>query len=298
MLDVRCECGRIYHSSSEHVGRHIKCNDCGRIVEVKAPSNAKSIRDIQAVQNESAVRPPRTQVTYSIKRRPFSHSGLWLAVALAAILIVAVLYFRKTDNANTRAVTPHVPANGLASPHDSVQGPPISFPESRSTESSGTPMASGANSAGADCPGSPNSFLNGARLQPDVGTDGHGTLTVDNGTSEDATIELVNTVGDYTSRYAYIRAQQKVTLTGIEAGTYQLMFTQGANWVGDDFTCSPSYNEFDKELVYSESVEGNKREFHEMSVTLHPVLEGNVKTRAISRADFHRHTQGRSNSSQ
>jgi len=121
---------------------------------------------------------------------------------------------------------------------------------------------------------------------------------VDNGTPDDATVELVNTDGDYTSRYAYITANHKLKLTGIEAGTYHLMFTQGVNWVGDDFTCTPSYSEFEKELVYSESVEGSKHEFHEMSVTLHSVIEGNVKTKAISRSEFHRHKQRVENSSQ
>jgi len=121
---------------------------------------------------------------------------------------------------------------------------------------------------------------------------------VDNGTPDDATVELVNTDGDYTSRYAYITANHKLKLTGIEAGTYHLMFTQGVNWVGDDFTCTPSYSEFEKELVYSESVEGSKHEFHEMRVTLHSVIEGNVKTKAISRSEFHRHKQRVENSSQ
>lgn len=296
-LDIRCDCGKVYHSSSEHVGRHIKCTNCGRLVEVKAPSISKSIRNIEDIQTESTVRQPRTSSSDAIKGRRFSRWGLWLALALAAVLIVVILSYRKTGNANTRAVTPNIAANESSPPHDSTQGSPVSLPESQPTGTLRTPLVEDT-SAGLDCPTVPHSLPNGARLQPDVGTNGHGTLTVDNGTSDDATVELVNAGGDVTSRYAYIRANHKLTLTGIEVGTYHLMFTQGFNWVGDDFTCSPSYSEFEKELVYSESIEGNKHEFHEMSVTLHSVLQGNVKTRTISRADFHHHKQPLRNSSQ
>lgn len=239
-LDVRCECGRVYHSSSEHVGKQIKCTNCGRLVEIKI----------------------RSEAAYTSNRHRFPRWGLWAALASLAVLVVGVYLAIKTGRANTNS--------GTVTP----------------------------NPAAADCPSEPHSLLNGARLQPDVGTSGKGKLTVDNGTSDDATVELVNTGSDYTSRYAYVQANHKLTLTGIEVGTYDLMFTSGANWVGDDFTCSPSYSEFEKELVYSESVVANEREFHEMSVTLHEVPEGNVKTRTISRADFHRRTQGRSNSTQ
>jgi hypothetical protein len=187
---------------------------------------------------------------------------LWAALASLAVLIVGVYLARKTDSAHTNSgtVTPNPPAT--------------------------------------DCPSQPHSLPNGARLQSDVGINGKGTLTVDNGTSDDAAVELVDSDTGYTSRYAYVRAYNKLTFTGIEVGTYHLMFSSGENWAGDDFTCSPSYSEFEKDLVYSESVVDNRHQFHEMSVTLHEVPEGNVKTSAISRADFHRYTQGRSNSPQ
>jgi hypothetical protein len=137
-----------------------------------------------------------------------------------------------------------------------------------------------------NCPREPIALANGARLEPDVGLTGEGTLTVDNGTSDDATVELVNINTDESSRYAYIQAHRKLTLKGIEAGAYHLMFSSGTNWAGDDFTCSPSYSEFEKELVYAESVVGNRHRFHEMSVTLHTVPQGNVEIKTISRADF------------
>jgi hypothetical protein len=293
-LDIRCECGRVYHSSSEHIGRRIKCANCGRLVEVKAPPNPKPNRNIQT---GSTVTQPMTGAPGAKKGRPFSRRGLWLALASAAILIAVALYSRKTYISNTRAITPNIATKESSSAHDSAQGSSVSHPEFQPTGTPGTPSGEDT-STGMNCPAISRSLSNGARLQPDVGTNGHGTLTVDNGTSDDATVELVNIGDDYTSRYAYIRANHKLKLTGVEAGTYHLLFTQGVNWVGDDFTCSPSYSEFEKELVYSESVEGNKHEFHEMSVTLQSVLLGNVKTKAISPADFHRHKQRVENSSQ
>ena len=137
------------------------------------------------------------------------------------------------------------------------------------------------------CPSNPVSLANGTRLQTDDGVTGKGTLTVDNGTSTDAAIQLANSNGDV-ARYAYVRAHNTLKLSRIEPGTYDLLYTMGTNWTGDDFTCLLSFGQFDDELSYSEPTKGDQHGFWEMTVTLHPVLNGNAKTKAISPGDFHR----------
>jgi hypothetical protein len=192
-----------------------------------------------------------------------------VALAALAILIAGVYVARKAGNTNTRPATLRTPATESAPST-------ISAPDSPAD----------ASSAEADCPAEVISLPNGARIQPDIGLTGEGTLTVDNGTTDDATVKLVGTNTEDTFRYAYIRGGNKLTLTRIEPGIYHLMFSLGTNWTGDDFTCSPSYSQFEKELVYSESVVGNKHGFDKISVTLHQVPEGNAKTRTISRSEF------------
>jgi hypothetical protein len=259
----------------------------------KSKSDAKSTRNIQAVEAESTVRLPQRDSPYKNKESRVSRFGVWVALASLALLIAVFLFFRKTGNPKTAAVTSNIAVSESATPHDSASEAPLPVPPSR-TPRNRKPAPLGA--AALACPANPRSIQNEARLQPDEGTNGHGTLTVDNGTADDATVQLVNTNNDHISRYAYALAHHKLTLKGIEVGDYQLLFSLGTNWTGDDFTCSPGYSEFDKSLVYSESVVGNRHEFHEMSVTLHPVADGNVKTRTISSADFHRRTQSRGNS--
>ncbi len=83
-------------------------------------------------------------------------------------------------------------------------------------------------------------------------------------------------------------------MTHIPQGTDRLTFTSGLNWVepDDTFSWHPSYSEFERVVAYSEEHDSEGIQYHTISVTLHPVLFGNVKTKAISREQFlkgHRH---------
>lgn len=271
-LDVHCECGMVYHSAHEHIGRQIKCVKCGRLVEVKSkPDNGSiphTIRTSATSPRVERVQPlKRTSGDTSSRRRPW----ILTAASLALAFFVLLLIFLRASN---KAVAPSATSNATLTPSPVNDASTPAPPEEV-------------------CPSEPASLANGTRLQPDDGITGRGTLTVDNGTSTDAAIELVNTNGDV-ARYAYVSAHNTLKLSRIEPGTYDLLYTMGTNWVRDDFTCSQSFSQFEDELQYSEPTRGERQGFWEMTVTLHPVANGNAKTKTISANDFHRHINAKS----
>jgi hypothetical protein len=123
------------------------------------------------------------------------------------------------------------------------------------------------------------SLPNGARIAPDIGTDGHGELRVDNGTAEDAEIILYNVERDEKSRDQNVRAHNLLQMTGIPIGTYELKYRLGS-----------AYYEFERSLNYTEEStrgeDGVWVNYHHMGVTLHSVVGGNARTKPISQADF------------
>jgi hypothetical protein len=133
-----------------------------------------------------------------------------------------------------------------------------------------------------------NSPPTGTRIEQDVGEDGRGKLTVENGTDEDAVVRLSDATTDQTVRWFFVRAHTSAHLAHIPEGTDRLTFTTGLNWTEseDSFSWHPSYSEFERAFVYSEERDSEEVHFHSISVTLHSVPAGNVKTRAISRQEF------------
>ena len=133
-------------------------------------------------------------------------------------------------------------------------------------------------------PKSYNSPPTGTRVEGDIGTSGHGELTVRNGTSEDAAVRLSDVGTDQTVRWFLVRAHNSAQVAQIPEGTYRLAFTTGLNWVEsqETFSWHPSYSKFERDFTYSEERDSEAVKYHSISVTLHAVPFGNVKTRAIS----------------
>jgi hypothetical protein len=88
-------------------------------------------------------------------------------------------------------------------------------------------------------------------------------------------------------------------MTGIPEGTYELKYTTGLDWQenAETFRWLPSYGRFESQFVYSEERVGNEIQYHEISVTLQPVVRGNVRTVPISREEFLKGEQETSNCS-
>ncbi len=139
-----------------------------------------------------------------------------------------------------------------------------------------------------------NSPPTGTRCEEEISTSGHGELTVKNGTSEDAVVRLSDASTDQIVRCFFVQAHTSAHLAHIPPGTDRLTFSTGLNWIESDdtFSWSPSYSEFERAFLYSEEHDSEGVHYDNISVTLHPVLFGNVKTNAISREQFlkgHRH---------
>lgn len=133
-----------------------------------------------------------------------------------------------------------------------------------------------------------NSLPTGTRIAPDFGTDGRGMLTVENGMSVDAVVRLYDAATYQTMRWFSVQAGGSGHMKQIPEGTYILAYTMGLNWVDsqDAFSWHSSYSEFERNLQYREQLISGRLQYHEISVTLHPVVGGNVRARPISGAEF------------
>lgn len=133
-----------------------------------------------------------------------------------------------------------------------------------------------------------NSLPTGTSIGPDFCTGGHGVLTVENGTDVDAVARLYDAATYRTVCWFFVRAGESHRKTAIPEGTYELVYTLGLNWVEseDTFGWRPSYTRFGRTLRYYEQEAAGDIQYHDISVTLQPVIGGNVRAQKISRQDF------------
>ena len=86
----------------------------------------------------------------------------------------------------------------------------------------------------------------------------------------------------------FVKAHDSARLQSIPEGHYSLRYSTGLDWQDSEqsFQWDPTYNEFERELDYLEIKRGDETEYHEISVTLHAVPGGTVRTYKISREEF------------
>lgn len=116
-------------------------------------------------------------------------------------------------------------------------------------------------------------------------------MKIENGTSEDAALRLYDASTEQTIRCVFMKAHASASITGIPEGIYGLKYTTGLDWRDNGFRWLPCYSRFERQFVYSEERVGNEIQYHEIRVTLHPVVGGNVRTISISREEFLRGNQ-------
>ncbi len=137
---------------------------------------------------------------------------------------------------------------------------------------------------------------NGSRIVPDVGTTGYGVLGVQNGTNEDAVLSLYDSATDEKVRVReiYVEARHSVRMKNIPMGTYELAYTRGLDWVSDDiFRCGDQdYAQFERQFVFTEERDQEGTHYDSITVTLHPVVGGNIRTKRISRQEFLKNHRG------
>lgn len=264
MIDVSCiQCGAVYHTLEANVGKRILCTRCGHVIAI-----------VLAVTQQAPSRPPisqRAAPSATKKRRGY----LVPLVATIGVAVVSLTVFHHSPKHSTPA---NVRESGTYSTAD------IAEPESQPTRTQPPEPR----------PTQYNSLPTGTRIEKDAGT-GHGKLTIENGTTEDAVVRLSRVADDQTVRWFFVKAHTTAHMSRIPQGNFRLTYTTGLNWdePEDIFRWQPSYDEFERTFDYNEQEDSERIRFHDISVTLNPVLFGNVQTKTITRDEFlrgHKHT--------
>jgi len=309
MIHVTCpQCNAVYHSETTHIGKHLRCLKCGCLVPISDTAARTAVEQPSAHLQNASDRSHRP-----LAARPVRHIRSIYAVAITASAIVLALsvFIRLRHSA---APTQHVADSSDTSQVPALQRQATQAQRSRPVEaprifpSTGkglTPRTAGQPSAHEhrrtmpaqaqdERPRNYNSLPTGSRITADFGTNGHGTLEVHNGTSVDAVVRLYDAATCETIRWFSVQPNGSAKMTQIPEGTYSLAYTTGLDWIDsqDAFRWHPSYSQFERTLQYTERRDSEGVEYHDISITLHPVVGGNVRTRPISRDEFlkgHRH---------
>jgi hypothetical protein len=290
MIDVTCpHCCEVYHADPVHLGKRIKCTKCSSLLRivggggtpVQKPPEAKGAQPSQP-RAEARSAPP------SPRRTAF---GLGSTVVVAVIAVgVLILWWHSSIRVGTSPV-PRTQA-GVSQASSQAAG---ETPESLVNPDG--PTARGQEPLGTGSDGPPcdedekepqRSMPNGSRIEPDVGTTGYGVLEVQNGTTEDAVLSLYDSAAAVTVREIYVEARHSVRMKGIPKGTYELAYTAGMDWDGGKatFRCDPDYAQFERDFAFTEERDQEGVQYHTITVTLHPVVGGNIRTKKISREEF------------
>ena len=119
-------------------------------------------------------------------------------------------------------------------------------------------------------------------IQPNVTNLGCGQFEVENGTAADGVVALM--LGEQAVTAAYVRAGETATMFDIGDGVYQIYFTTGSDWDGNQFTQGASYQRFEDTLPY----ETTATTCNIWNVTLHGVVGGNAATEGLPADQFPR----------
>jgi hypothetical protein len=278
MIDVPCpQCGVIYHADWAHLGKCIKCSRCGAAVLII--ESARAVAPIQQVRDVAG-----SASSAQLQRQTARRVPILMVVVVCAVVLVAlstVWYHRKNEEA-----VHHTELRNLGR---SIQQSPDT------ATSSAAEASSEADFADVDSfvlkeerPLVYHSLPTGTTFCDGNQTTGKGVLKIENGTTEDASLRLYDESAKRVVRCLFVKAHDSLRVTGIRQGTYDLNYTTGLDWQAEAqvFRWLPTYSQFGRQLVYSEEKIGNELRYHEIEVTLHPVIGGNVLTVPISREEF------------
>lgn len=122
--------------------------------------------------------------------------------------------------------------------------------------------------------------------------DGNGTLEIDNGTSRDAVVKVVDQRTQHAIEACYISAERKVSIGRIPDGVFTVYFASGSDFDSTlgGFTRDKSCSKFVDALAFTTEVrhtaDGLNTQSTIFTLTLHPVVNGNAKTSSVDEAEF------------
>ena len=122
--------------------------------------------------------------------------------------------------------------------------------------------------------------------------DGHGTLQIDNGTSRDAVIKVVDEQTHHSIEACYVSAESKVSIDHIPDGAFTVFFASGSDFDSSlgGFTREKGFAKFVDALAFTtemrSTASGINTQYTIFTLTLHPVVNGNARTSSVGEDEF------------
>ncbi len=311
MIDIACtRCGRIYHTEERHLGKSIRCAQCGEIVLLFSPKEQFSSGAQIAARGPStpAQRFGPWLSVFTRRASPSVQIGVWAVILVCIIVALSLLKStRPSTNAahheterNTEASsnTPQSEAQPKAEAGPTVQWDAAEEPTTAATErsprqskpSAKAPHAeddvidqlprqrSFSKSSHATASRNSLSLPTGTRIVPDSGALGHGELVFRNGNPLDAAVRVLDSRSDATIRWVYVGAGGDLKLDRIPPGSYIVLVALGLDWDYGSmrFRKRAVYKRVDKLLAFDESETTEGIEYGRHTLTLNAVTNGNT----------------------
>jgi hypothetical protein len=310
MLDFSCPvCKTKYHADESQIGKRVRCikPGCEEVITV-AWQDGRYTTSNQQIQTKSEQR------SKSVFVEPLRNLGVVFArpkwkrgiiFAVIVVLLVGIGFAWHNSGADkeaskpssdnvvsqssgnvevTSAATEPVEQSSQLSPNNQATEPPKIYYPTPTTHRALKAQAPSAQ----ETPFPANSVPTGTRLIEDQATSGRGLLKAINGTSLDSFVIVMVANTQERVRVISVKAQDSFMLEDISPGNYNVFFATGLDWDSYDerFNRQGSYFEFGKALSFEE----DNHSYERHTITLNPVPNGNVRSRPISEAEFHRLT--------
>jgi outer membrane murein-binding lipoprotein Lpp len=105
---------------------------------------------------------------------------------------------------------------------------------------------------------------------------GSGEITAENVPDHDTVVTLSQdgrAIGSF-----YVARGETAQMDNIPDGTYDIFFTSGADWDGNEFTRSCTFQRFDKTATFTTTETPHKITYTKLTVILYPTVNGNSQT--------------------
>jgi len=134
------------------------------------------------------------------------------------------------------------------------------------------------------------SLPNGTEIRKRRRLNGHGELTIENGTSYDAVVILLDLNSGKTIRTFYVVTGDTFTERQISPGLYGLFFSTGSDWntASKKFNSAASYSHFGENLEYTEKIDQDTEKVETITykVSLQPVPGGSAAIEPSDKDSF------------
>lgn len=310
MIVVSCSCGEVYEADDDKAGYSLICSKCRRVIDLDS-SSRKPTTVLRLRRNPSGVIVGALAlivaglIGYNLYT---ARHGTEQKVAAKEPLSVNLDGSNGNWEPKVTAVPGHTykpvietvpdyPSPEKEVPEDARRYRTVPAP-SPTFVPAPLPMFVPAPPAKEE-PSAPHTVVSppsGTDITAPVDTAGRCTLTIENGNAEDAVVKLVDASGGSSPRVSYrcvyVRASASFTVQNISAGRYSLLFRSGSGWNGQGgFNTHELDHRFGKVLGFEDTTSTSesgdtKTEWSALTVTLHPVLTGKIKSQPMVKEDF------------